>query len=267
MNKNLALVIAKKFISRTDAYAEQVPSGHYVAKREKLGMSTLLSHLSGERTIGHYVLSPNSTSKLMAFDIDLKKKGYLPTWDLTNPPEDEKAYKYQYVENLREGWLDRHNTNRDYYKFVFNTVVRDLVKLVDDNFRDMGVTTVASYTGSKGCHVYGLFNEPVPGEVARQACLFIMNKVAESIPDFAPSRGSNFFSSEKNEEYRNVTIEIYPKQDSIEDPTKLGNLLRLPLGKNRKSNDPTFFLDLHSLMSELKPRDPFEVLSLTNPWE
>ncbi len=64
----------------------------------------------------------------------------------------------------------------------------------------------------------------------------------------------------------NFTIEVYPKQASLEGKT-LGNLLRLPLGRNCKSADPTFFLDLTSPLAEMRPVDPEYALTTTNPWK
>jgi hypothetical protein len=95
--------------------------------------------------------------------------------------------------------------------------------------------------------------------------------VLDEIKEFAPIRGDNFYKHTDQSPttgFPLFTIEIYPKQDSI-DNKNLGNLMRLPLGRNQKSPDPTFFVDLSAPIEELRPhRNPVEVLTAGySPWQ
>jgi hypothetical protein len=59
---------------------------------------------------------------------------------------------------------------------------------------------------------------------------------------------------------------VYPKQASLAGKD-LGNLLRLPLGRNNKSKDPTFFMDMTAPLAEMRPVDPEWALTTTSPWK
>ncbi len=72
-DQELAKLFASKFIARPDVFAEQFPDGAWAPRRQRLGMSDLLAHIRGERSLGHYMLNQASECKLFAFDIDLEK--------------------------------------------------------------------------------------------------------------------------------------------------------------------------------------------------
>ena len=67
--------------------------------------------------------------------------------------------------------------------------------------------------------------------------------------------------------YPNFDLEVYPKQDSLADKD-LGNLLRLPLGRNLKNPaDPTFFLDLTTPPGVMVPHgNPVQLLETGDPY-
>ena len=155
----------------------------------------------------------------------------------------------------------------------------------------LGIHTAVAYTGNKGIHVYG-FTGTVKAGDARDAAELVM----ESGKYFKPSRGDNFYADERREvipmtvddgpetEYlrrwqtegplpgfspdvfHNFHVEVFPKQRSLEGKD-LGNLVRLPLGKNLHApSDPTFFVDLTAALTEFKPVDPVWALTTPNPW-
>jgi len=43
--------------------------------------------------------------------------------------------------------------------------------------------------------------------------------------------------------------------------------MRIPLGKNLKSTDPTFFIDMTSPLADMVPVDPAWALTTDNPWK
>src|SRR3989304_3427171 len=60
-----ARLLGKIFIQRPDIFASQLADGRYVAIEEPLAL-----HLKGHITLGAYMLAPDSTTRLMAFDAD-----------------------------------------------------------------------------------------------------------------------------------------------------------------------------------------------------
>lgn len=61
-------------------------------------------------------------------------------------------------------------------------------------------------------------------------------------------------------------METFPKQSSMEGK-KYGNLMRLPLGVNRKNpSDPCFFVDRTKAYSRLDPVDPLIALDKEKAW-
>lgn len=122
----------------------------------------------------------------------------------------------------------------------------------------------AAYSGNKGIHVYG-FTGSVSAEDARDGAMIVLDGVG----DFILAKGRNFFKHKNQhayEGYPNFSIEVFPKQSTLSDKD-LGNLVRLPLGKNNKSSDPTFFIDMNAPMSTLQPVDPIWAMTTTSPWQ
>lgn len=300
MSKELAKLFAAKFIQRPDVKAVQLdrPGGGLQAgdwfpdsridpaRRPNsphlphgFNMDHLLAHLAGERTYGHYLLNEDDKCKLFCFDIDIKKEGsYVvqPNWSecTSDDPAEQEAW---YVENsvvnvveknaepnLREIWASRkreHAQARSWLKLQMRTIAHRLAGAVTD----MQIPCAVAYSGSKGIHVYGLTGS-LPAAEVRAAAMMALDMTGE----FVPARGKNFFQHKNDDPFHgfsNFDIEVFPKQESL-DGKNLGNLLRLPLGKNWKSpNDPTFFLDMTGPMMEFKPHaDPVALLTSGNPF-
>lgn len=273
MSDALADLFAKKFIARPDAKAVQystraktgiwaphTETGKHDGPRIPWRREDLNAHLEGRQTFGHYLLSEGSRCKLFAFDVDLEKTGWLPTLPVTT--SDEAEWKASFIEcNPREAWLDRANPARDFMKLQFKEIASKLLKGIVE---ELGVPCIAAYSGSKGIHVYG-FTGPIDAAEAREGAQIVL----ESAGDFEPLRGNNFFrhtNTDRTEGYGNLSIELFPKQDSL-DGKDLGNLMRLPLGKNLKSpNEPTFFIDMSAPLGVMQPMDAQTALLIENPW-
>lgn len=137
-------------------------------------------------------------------------------------------------------------------------------KLLRGIVEDLMIPCAAAYSGGKGFHVYG-FTGRLSAHQAREGASIVL----ESIGEFEPLRGENFFkhkNDDKVEGFQNFSIEVFPKQDTL-DGKDLGNLMRLPLGVNLKApKEPTFFIDMTAPLAELSSMDAATALTIENPW-
>ena len=268
VSDEIANLIAKKFIARSDVKAVQFKNGawsphqefnpesrKYDGPRIKWRRQDLLAHINGEATYGHYLLDTDNTCKLFAFDIDLQKSGFLPFA--------ENWTDFREVEDLRAAWLDRSHPARDWMKFQFKTTAHKLMAFVSE---ELGLQTAAAYSGAKGVHVYGFMGDgdKLDATKVHEAAILAMRQIGE----FEPLRGEHFFKHKNmnpEDGFPNLSIEVFPKQGSL-DGKDLGNLMRLPLGRNLKSSDPTFFLDMTTALSDFKPVDPVWALTTDYPF-
>lgn len=282
MNDQLAVMYAKRFIQRRDIKAVQFSNGGYSPDRELKNRSTgqpdlgphapmgfemqhLHAHLEGRATYGHYLLDQEDNARLFAFDIDLQKTGfYVPMtqWDETQSEQDwENAQQPIPVSDLRAAWLDRAHPARPWIKYQMGMLARKFSKVI---IEQLGIGCAAAYSGNKGVHVYG-FTGPMKANQIRAAALLCLDVMG----DWEAIRGQHIFGHKVADPalgYQNFTIEVFPKQDSL-DGKDLGNLMRLPLGRNLKSPDPTFFLDLSTPIGVMQPHpDPVSLLNSGNPF-
>ncbi len=269
MSKELARLFASRFIQRSDVKAVQLDKDTRTLKQGDwfpdnridsvkrpnnphlpygFRMEHLLAHLAGERTYGHYLLDNDSMSKVFVFDIDLETKGTWVSMDADTVHEDV---------NPRELWADRRASEaRTWYKYQMKRIAHLLATKV----REIDVDCAVAYSGSKGVHVYGMTGSLSAKEV-RDGALVVLDLVDE----FEPLRGQHFFKHKNPDPvhgFQNFSIEVFPKQDTLDDKN-LGNLVRLPLGRNFKNpKDPTFFLDMTAPIGQFKPHpDPIKLLT------
>lgn len=282
MSESLVNLIAKRFIARPDVKAIQHTSGVYTPHVKKVGddevripwrREDLEAHLLKKQTFGHYLLNTDSQCKLFAFDIDLKTTGWLPNAPMpgSNQPgadpwasgdEIDKWESAAFVEcNPREAWLDRSHPGRYWMKYQFRLLANGLMSAIH---KELELPCAAAYTGCKGIHVYA-FTGSISGHEAREGAQIVLDTMGQ----FEAARGNSFFKHKNDNPvngYPNLSIEIFPKQDSL-DGKDLGNLMRLPLGRNLKTKDPTFFIDMTAPVGELAPLDPEFALTTSNPWK
>lgn len=231
-------------------------------------MADLQAHLAGQRTFGHYLLNTDDTCKLFCLDVDLRSvrkhgddevpDGFLPLSGL----EPGDVYEDFTPDDPRKAWANRADPRRPYLKYSMHLAGAMLAERV---WHELGIQVAVAYSGSKGIHVYGLFNTTIPAADAREGAMIVL----ESMGIWSLERGDSVFGLSKktpDNPLTNFTVEVYPKQASLQGKD-LGNLLRLPLGRNTKSADPTFFMDLTSALAELRPVDPEWALTTDNPWK
>lgn len=208
------------------------------------------------------MLDTDSTCKLFAFDIDLEKNkpatdsspGFQGYW------VDEEGAIHAF--DPRVDWQNRAHPSRNWSKYQLKMVATRLAAKITE---ELEIQCAVAYSGGKGVHVYG-FTGKVPAIDAREGAELVLDAVG----GWEPSRGNNFYKSTDQSPatgFPNLCIEVFPKQDAIDRPDALGNLMRLPLGRNLKSTDPTFFIDMTSPMGVMKPVDSVFALSSTSPWK
>lgn len=224
----LRKLLAQRFIQRTDVKAVQDTNGYHPDKT-KFTAQDVLDHLHGKRALGHYLLDTENKCKLFAFDIDLvkDKRSVLDSWT------EAREIAILQMNALAEG------LGRRAHKLT-------------------GCHVAAAFSGNKGVHVY-CFTGTEAAEDVKQAALEVIN----SFGCFDATRGNNFYKH--TDEYQDFEIEVFPKQTEVSEDG-FGNLMRLPLGKNRKSGKPAFFLKFIPPMTEFTEMDPMVALEGELPW-
>lgn len=240
-----ANLLAKHFVARPDVKAFQHTNGIWTPDRSKITRNDMTNHLEGRHTLGHYLLDTDGVTKLFCFDIDVDKEG-------------------QYVDGLgdiqpmdpRKALLDANHPAQAWLIHQVRCMAEGLSLAVE---RQLKVKTVIVWTGGKGAHVYGLTGR-VPAAEARGAARWVLDDFGV----FETFRGDCFFRHVHRDDptkgYPHVTLEVFPKQDDL-DGKDLGNLLRLPLGVNRKTGQKSFFLDPTAPKGTVAALDPSVALS------
>jgi len=261
-NRELIKLIGERFISRKDVKAIQhrdgswspaTDTGKHDGNRLPFTLEDFNRHLAGSLTLGHYMIGTDDTCKLFAFDIDLKKEGrYYPLDEAT-----------QFLDggieiNPREVWLDETHPGRDWLRIQLRCMAEGLAININ---RRLGIPVAVLDSGGKGLHVYG-FTGTLPAVAVRASALSIL----DGLGCFEAVKGENFFAH-KWGKYENIEIEVFPKQGSLEGKD-LGNLMRLPLGKNQKTGKIASFISMKNGYDQpWLSMDPLRALTGDLPWE
>jgi hypothetical protein len=264
-------------------------------------MGDLRNHVLGRQTFGHYLLSSTNTCKVFCYDLDLEKEikepdgdKRQPRWTIINPVTGDEMER---TGNPREIWNPTHlwawcgRCKRGWYMDYEESKCRceEFEPHEDDQLGDglqpdtlaltallqetafklaaqvkkvLEIPVAVAYSGNKGVHVYGLVGEESSQDIRAAADIVI-----ESFEgDYQSSRGTNFFRS-VDPLYDPISIEVFPKQSAL-DGKDLGNLLRLPLGVNRKARyqDHGYFLK-YGPYGVLTEADATKAITSGNPWD
>lgn len=243
---DLATTLAIRFIEQREFKSWQSADGAWYPEHKKLVKADIEAHLSGTKTLGHYVVSSDDTCRIFCFDIDVDKpRGKPETW-----PEGTVNYRSHFG-------IEGDPIHHDLVKNL-NGIARALAERIHTKWK---IPVAAAFSGSKGIHVYGFCGKLTQAVAARNAA----TSVIRSFEKFLPTRGDNFY---QHPGIPGISIEIYPKQDTVNKGEKMGNLLRLPLGINRKSGKPGFFLHFNGDGTTFDELDPFIALDgETLPWK
>jgi hypothetical protein len=255
----VAAELGRRLIERRDVKAVQQengsyrPDGRYVKQPDgkwkceeyfPFRMPDLIAHLDGSKTFGHYLVSPEGKCRVFCFDIDLTAKGSLRDWD-----EATGTWIYREIEP-RTVWRSDDSPERQDLGRQLRSIAEGLALRTK---RLLEIPVAVAYSGSKGCHVYGM-----TGQMDAVDSRAFAMEVLDSFGCFEPARGDAFWRHRDG--YASLEIELFPKQDEIRSDG-FGNLLRLPLGINRKSGQPGFFVDMNAPFGVLRADDP--MLALT----
>jgi len=252
----IAKLFAARFIERRDVCAIQSPrSGAYAPYRigfqtkyedrplMQFNLERLREHVRGDKTFGHYLLKPEtSTCRMFCFDIDFNEKSsYYP-----NGPEHPVE-----IINPREIWSGPTTLAKRDLALQLFAMARGLAVRT---WKTCGIQVIVSYSGNKGAHVIGCLEAGTPAKEARE----LAQTVLDSCGVFEPLKGHHFWKHSIG--YPSLEIEVFPKQDEVS-ADGFGNLLRLPLGINRKSGKPGFFVRMDTELGDFKIDDPLTVLT------
>ena len=267
-SESMAALIEERFLERRDVKAVQQSDGGYRPDRSAFTRRDLHSHLAGERTLGHYLVSPEGNCRLFAFDIDIVKPKpdadppVVPKW------RDELGMEHVY-ESPRDTWLtvdprvETDDTAVNYLRVGLAHMAEGLAAMVR---RILDVPVAVAYSGGKGVHVYG-FTGSAPAADVREAAISVIEGfgrtfgavVDNNVTSFQPTRGQNFYRhTMEDSPYQSLEIEVFPKQDAV---TDLGNLMRLPLGINQKTGQPGYFRNFDDGRSTFAEDDPIAALT------
>lgn len=253
-SKEIAKLLAAKFIERRDVKAVQyrdmkgtdmyVPHRVFKTKEDiPVRLQDLIDHVECRATFGHYIVSPENTCRVFAFDIDIIKETYLMPMFEADPV---------IVEAPRDVWLNGANREAQLdMGLQMRSISYELALSVKET---LGIPVTVHYSGCKGVHVTGLLDRGTPAIDARQMC----DSVLHSLDHFELFKGKNFWRSSH---YPALYVETFPKQEELNSKDGYGNLLRLPLGMNIKSGKKSFFVDLDKPLTKWSHDDP--ILTLT----
>ena len=284
--RELVRLLGTRFIERKDVKALQSPDGGWrpVKCNECLQlerssgdsvycphmpytMQDFRNHLSGATTLGHYLVDPTTQhTKLFAFDIDLMKPKVTPQGEVVFqpyyggnedeawPPSDATPF------NPREAWLTPGHPAMEEMTMSLKAVAEGLARKIDSV---LGIPVAILDSGGKGLHVYG-FTGSVPASAAQE----LANSILEAGP-WERSKGNAFwrhYAADKHGTYQYLEIEVFPKQTELE-PGGYGNLMKLPLGVNRKTGRKSTFISTRGGLDTLTEMDATRALEGDMPWE
>jgi hypothetical protein len=252
--RDLITKISQKFIARRDVVALQNADGSWRPEQKPFKMGNMREHLEGKVTLGHYLVDPDGDkTKLFAFDIDIKgnRDGEAPSYWLDENKERHEG-------DMREAWNTPGHPAIPYLRLHLRCLAEGLGhaihRLYDDN-----VHVVIADSGGKGLHVYGL-----TGEVDALEAKTMAEGVLQTLGCFEAFRGNNFWRH--TSAYENLEIEVFPKQTTLQGK-EYGNLMRLPLGINRKTGRVSRFLAFdNGFQDEWNVMPPLQALGGALPW-
>lgn len=261
----LVRLLGHNFVQRKDVKAWQRDNGEWFPDETPMTMADFEAHFDGSKTMGHYMVDMENQCKLFAFDIDI-----VGCAEAFQGPCDGKyagcteqgSHKHGWLVEgeeiwLRDEWLKPDSPYREHLGVQLRCLAEGLALRID---RVHHIPVAICNSGGKGLHVYG-FTGSFPAEY----CIQLAHEILESFGCFEPTRGVNFFRHSMGQ-YKAIEIEVFPKQASM-DGKRLGNLMALPLGINRKTGRHKDFITCKAGYDTLALMDPIRALEGDLPWE
>lgn len=145
------------FMGREGVYAKQWvdSSGKtgYLPVRSPLGEKEIKAHLSGEQTIGMYLIRADNTVKVMVIDIDVNKKMIL---------------KYSLDEEMMK---------------TFDKKTQEDANKISSFCNELGINAYIEDSGYKGRHCWFFFKQPLRTSEVRELGMTIIKKIGEPAED------------------------------------------------------------------------------------
>lgn len=263
--RELIRLLGTQFVQRRDVKAWQRDNGEWFPDETPMTMADFEAHFDGSKTMGHYMVDQDDKCKLFAFDLDILgcAESFLGSCEGKYPGcTSTDRHKHGWMVNgeelwLRDEWLKPDSPYREHLALQLRCLAEGLALRID---RVHKIPVAIANSGGKGLHVYG-FTGPFPAEY----CIQLAMEILEGFGCFAPTRGNNFFRHDDGQ-YKAIEIEVFPKQATMEGK-RLGNLMKLPLGVNRKTGRRSEFITCKVGYDTLAPMDPQRALEGDLPWE
>lgn len=176
----MASLLARRFIQRWDIQARQLDDGRYLCIREPLEVEHLVAHLSGDITLGTYVLNQASQTRFVALDVD-----------------DERRWR-QLVAVSRElaaeevpGYLERSRRGGHLWFFFAQARLRKITQCVAQNTprslspsssRGTSLSCLSTLARTSGPTAAFASTTPAPTTAARALLLSLEGKAKTTAP-------------------------------------------------------------------------------------
>ena len=242
MVREAATLMGDLFIHRRDRKAIYRPDTrtgvwHWTAIEGPFTIGDFFRHLMKQYCLGAYFLDPTNTVKLLAYDLDLSKSAkYFLIHDLEKIEELE-AQEYEFDLDLQEPGDLEYALHREFHPAHrwARMMLLECIRKIDRAVRgELGMQTLTVITGG-GAHVLVPLPEPVRADWTRDAGLGALDTINDikvlnrTFAAYGP--------------YDEISIEIFPKQDSLSDSSGFGNLIRLPFGWHHEAEIRTYSID------------------------
>ncbi len=251
-------LMGRLLIARRDVKAVEKVHGLWIPDRTKFTKQDFVQHLTGNRCLGTYLLDSDNNVRFFAFDVDLSDEcQYFALKDMTEIDDQEYGADAELdIDDTRHGNLESalHDPVHDGHLWA-----RVLLRCTLDSIAN-AVTTVLDLvplvvvTGGGG-HVLVPVPNLTPATDARAMAAPVMEHLGYSrLNEVFWSAGGNA-----------VSIEVFPKQDTIRNQGGLGNLIRLPLGVHSQTGKRSFFMNYRSNITPgwvLPVIDPLSALKI-----
>jgi hypothetical protein len=209
-------------------------------------LKDVIEHLDGTKTYGHYIVSPKNECRVIVFDVDLRAKA--------NTAAGEEPIMFDGSEiDPREVWGGAGGAAKRDLALQLRALTEGFA---NKGHKITGLPVMVTYSGAKGMHAYVCLDPGTPASEAREMAHLVIDSFEG---DIVPDKGKNFFRHATG--FKALSVEVFPKQDTISPDGGFGNLVRLPLGVNQKSGKRGFFIDLSTPQDVFKLDDPMAALS------
>ena len=224
-------------IVRDDQYSIEMSKSWVVARDRQnhdlpLTDETLEQHFFSDRCVGAYMLRPDSTVKFLAFDVDVQKTGrFYPIRD--GQPYAEFDLGNPGIANLEAVMWDEDHPAYRWIWLVLNITVLEIATQCK---KILGLRSMVVITGG-GAHVLVPFGD---NEVLAADARAMGDEVVAATNIFEQKSAAFWTLAGYVKKEHPVEVEVFPKQDQIREDG-YGNLIRLPLGKHRRTGRRSFF--------------------------